>query len=163
MSFTNQIIRDMGASTQLIGISSIIYMISGVCWAKFASTDFCIRLRPKFWIPLVFCINAAYCILVPMMTSIWPIFLLQILPGMSTGILFSYLTSEAMQSVPAMKKSTALGFFQAVYALGMTTFPMIAGRITAASNMMMAYRFLSGTCIAAAICAMIYYTMLKHR
>ena len=47
----------------------------------------------------------------------------QVLPGMATGILFSYATSEAMQGVPGEQRSTAMGFFQAVYAVGMTTFP----------------------------------------
>ena len=53
---------------------------------------------------------------------------------------FSYLTSEATQE----SKSTAMGFFQAVYALGMTLFPMICGNIVSHFSMLYAYLFLAG-------------------
>lgn len=153
MSFTTQIIKDLGASTVTLGMSSIIYMLSAVWWAKFASTDLCARLSPRTWIGLVFCTTAAYCLLVPASSSILLICLLQILPGMATGILFSFLTSEAMKGVPGEKRSTAMGFFQAVYALGMTVFPIICGRIAGAASMRTAYLFLAAACLTAAAAA----------
>lgn len=156
MSFTTQIIKDLGADTLTVGMASIIYMVSAVFWAKFASKDICTRIGAQVWIPLVFIINMIYCVAVPNSGSILLICCLQILPGMSTGILFSYLTSEAMQGIPAEKKSTAMGFYQAVYALGMTVFPVVCGKILKAYSMKMAYYLLAGTCVAAALGAWVY-------
>lgn len=158
MSFTTQIIRNLGADTMMIGISSIIYMFSAVLWAKFASTELCSRWPACNWIILVFCTTAVYCILVPMSTSILMVCILQILPGMATGILFSFLTAEAMKGVPAEKKSTAMGCFQAVYALGMTVFPVICGKIAEIVSMSAAYMFLAAICLAAALSFSIYIT-----
>ena len=153
MSFTTQIIKNLGADSLTLGMASIIYMLSAVGWSKFASTDLCARMSPAKWIPLVFCITAAYCVLVPMSGSIGLICLLQILPGMATGILFSFLTSEAMKGIPPEKKSTAMGCFQAVYALGMTVLPMVCGKIAGGWSMGAAYLFLAAVCAVAAVAA----------
>lgn len=157
MSFTNQILKDCGASDGLVGISSIIYMVSAVCFSAIASSKFCERQGPKFWIPAVLTLLAVYCILVPSVGSVPAIMALQILPGMAIGILFSYATSEAMRGIPKEKKSTAMGFFQAVYAIGMTTFPMFTGKIASAGGMESGYLLLAGIAAAGIVISKLYY------
>lgn len=156
MSFTTQVIKDMGASTTMVGIFSIVYMLSSVFFAKFSSTDLCLRLTTRRWIPIVFGTTALYCFLVPRMPNYWCILPLQVMAGMTSGILYTYLTGEAMRGIPAEKKSTALGFFQAVYALGMTILPMVSGKIADSFDMKSAYLFLSVLCVVAGISAIGY-------
>ncbi len=162
MSFTTQIIKDLGASTQMVGISSIIYMLSSVCFAKFSSTEMCLRVTTKRWIPIVFGTTALYCFLVPRMPNYWCVLPLQILPGMATGILYSYLTGEAMQGISKEKKSTAMGFYQAVYALGMTLIPMVSGKMAAMFDMKAAYLLLAVICLCAGIGASMYYQSIRR-
>ena len=50
----------------------------------------------------------------------------------------------------------AMGFFQAVYALGMTLFPMICGNIVSHFSMLYAYLFLAVICFIAASISFIY-------
>lgn len=88
---------------------------------------------------------------------------LQVLPGMATGILFSYATSEAMKGVPEEKRFTAMGFFQAVYAIGMTAFPMFTGSIVSAGGMEAGYLVLAGIAAAGIIIAKVYYHREKGR
>lgn len=159
MSFTNTIIREYGASDGMVGISSVIYMISAVGFAALASSKFCERKGPKFWIPTVLLVVAIYCILVPAAGSAERIMMLQVLPGMSTGILFSYATSEAMKDVPRIKKSTAMGFFQAVYAVGMTVFPVFTGKIAGVSGMQQAYLVLAIIALVGSAGAVCYYRL----
>lgn len=109
MSFTTQIIKNLGTNSMSIGLSSIIYMLLAVCFAKMASSDVCMKLGVRTCITVTFLTTALYCALVPQCSSVYMIFVLQILPGMATGILFSYLTSEAMKYVPQESKSTAMG------------------------------------------------------
>ena len=56
-----------------------------------------------------------------------------------------------MKYVPQESKSTAMGFFQAVYALGMTLFPMICGNIVSHFSMLYAYLFLAVICLLSVI------------
>ena len=157
MSFTNQILKELGASDGIVGISSVIYMISSVGFAAFAASGTCSRKGPKFWIPLVFAVVASYCILVPAAGSIPVLLLLQILPGMSTGILFSFATSEAMRDIPADRKSTAMGMYQAVYAVGMTTFPIFTGALATRKGILTGYLLLAGIALLGGIGAVMYY------
>ena len=50
--------------------------------------------------------------------------------------------SGSMLGIPKEKRSTAMGFFQAVYGVGMTIGPMIAGAVRDASGMPASYYFL---------------------
>ena len=157
MSFTNQILKELGASDGIVGISSVIYMISSVGFAAFAASGTCSRKGPRFWIPLVFAVVASYCILVPAAGSIPVLLLLQILPGMSTGILFSFATSEAMRDIPADRKSTAMGMYQAVYAVGMTTFPIFTGALATRKGILTGYLLLAGIALLGGIGAVMHY------
>lgn len=156
MSFTNQILKSLNADSIIIGMSSIIYMISAVLSAAFASSKLCARKGPVFWIPFVFVLVSVYCILVPL-AGIKLIFVLQILPGMSTGVLLSLITSESMKEADVCTKSTAMGMFQAVYAIGMFIFPIIAGEIANAYSMKTAYFVLAIVSLSASSLSLIYY------
>ncbi|MCM3030777.1 MFS transporter [Niallia sp. MER 6] len=156
MSFTNQVIQELGAKNMEIGFSSIIYMISAVFFAKLASTKFLELLTKKQWIYSSFLLLGIYCLLVPQSSSVLMVCFLQLIPGMGTGILFSLLTSEALQSIPQQKRSTAMGFFQAVYAVGMTTFPIISGSVYEHVSMKAAFIFLAGTCFIPFIISLVF-------
>lgn len=149
MSFTNQIIKGLGASAFVIGLSSLIYMLSSVCFAKIGSSPLCNKLCKATWITLSFVLLAAYCFFVPMATTFWLILGLQIIPGISTGILFSFLTAEAMQGVSRRVNSTAMGLFQAIYAIGMTLFPIVVGYLSKIYSLGFAYAVLGGIALFA--------------
>lgn len=156
MSFTNQVLGDLGASNMIIGISSIIYMISSVVFSALSSRN-TFKGAPRVLIPTVLVIIATYCILVPTVNSIPIIMLLQILPGTSSGILFSCATSEAMKEVKPFQKSTAMGFFQAFYAIGMTTFPMLTGKLATNYSMSTGFFVLAGIAIFGCLVAVYFY------
>ena len=156
MSFTNQVLGDLGASNMIIGISSIIYMISSVVFSALSSRN-TFKGAPRVLIPTVLVIIATYCILVPTVNSIPIIMLLQILPGTSSGILFSCATSEAMKEVKPFQKSTAMGFFQAFYAIGMTTFPMLTGKLATNYSMSTGFFVLAGLALFGCVVDVCFY------
>lgn len=157
MSFTTQILKNLGASTLLIGLSSIIYMLSAVTFSALASFPCFTKKGPAFWIPGVFILLGAYCFLIPLVTPYVLILSLQLLPGLATGILFSYITSEAMKGIKPQVKSTAMGFYQAVYAIGMTLIPLFTGNMVSRFSMKTAYFSLAGLAAAGCIISLIYY------
>ena len=154
MSFSMQIVTSLGGSLKEVGIASTIYMISAVLWAKFSSTKQCERISVKGLIPAVFVMNAVYLLLMPEVNQISQIYVLQILPGMATGLLFSSLTAEAMKGIAPEVKSTAMGLYQTIYAVGMTLLPMLGGAVVQNESMRMAYRVFAGICLAATILAL---------
>ena len=156
MSFTTQVMKDNGGTATFIGIASVIYMLASVVTSMLAGTRICTGPGWKFWVPLTFLLVAAYCLIVPLTHTLWVFLLLQLIPSISTGILVSFLIAESMVGVPAEKNSTALGFFQAVYAIGMTGLPIVMGAVVDASSMFMGFAVLALTAVIAAVCAVIY-------
>lgn len=131
-------------------------MISSVVFSALSSRN-TFKGAPRVLIPTVLVIIATYCILVPTVNSIPIIMLLQILPGTSSGILFSCATSEAMKEVKPFQKSTAMGFFQAFYAIGMTTFPMLTGKLATNYSMSTGFFVLAGIAIFGCLVAVCFY------
>jgi MFS family permease len=140
MSFTTQIIQSLGASNLLIGFSTIFYMACAVLFAKLGTTSYIKQ------------INKHLIILIP------AIIFLQIIPGISTGILFSLVTSLAIQTVPTHLKSSGMGIFQAIYAIGMTLFPILTGFIHSHFSIQLAFLSLSTIAI---LTASLYHMMIK--
>ncbi len=157
MSFTTKILEDLGATSILIGCSSIVYMICAVIFSRLSSCKLCENLGPKICIPFIFFILSFYCVLVPIINNLFIILTLQIIPGMATGILFSYITSEAMKDIPLDKKSTSMGFFQAIYALGMTIIPILIGNIAEYFSIKYSYFTLAFLCYLASASSIFYY------
>lgn len=163
MSFTNQIVKQLGASGFQIGMNSIIYIVAAVISSYFSTSKLALKRGPKFWVPLVLVCICIYCLVVPNSASITYIYFAQILMAMSTGILFSFCTSEAMKNVDQNKKSTAMGYFQAIYAVGMTIIPALTGIISHNYNMSTAYYFMGAVSIIGFMGAIYFYKFRNNK
>ncbi len=157
MSFVTQAAQARGATSLQIGICSIIYILAAVLSSYYAASKSAQKRGARFWIPAILVCLVLYCVLIPNLPSVEWIYVAQILSGLSTGVLFSFCNSEAMQSVPEGKRSTAMGFFQAVYAVGMTTFPVLTGAVTGAFSLRSAFYGLAGVAAVGLTGALLYY------
>lgn len=156
MSFTTQIAKDLGANGFQIGLCSIIYILTAVGSSFFAATRLFRRVKVSVWIPAILLCLAVYCVLIPNLPSVEWIDAAQILSGLSTGILFSLCTSEAMRGIPPEKHSSAMGFYQAIYAFGMTAFPVLAGAISGSFGIRNAFYCLAAAAAAGLLIMIVY-------
>jgi predicted MFS family arabinose efflux permease len=159
MSFTTQVAKSRGADGSQIGVCSILYILVAVLSSCAATTKAFRRIRVSIWIPAILDCLTIYCLLVPNLPSVGWIDAAQVLSGLSTGILFSLCTSEAMKNVPPEKHSSAMGFFQAVYALGMTLFPILTGTISSRFGIRTAFYCLAAIAVFGLITAVGYYRL----
>lgn len=157
MSFTAQAARLIGATEWEIGMCAVVYIIAAVLSSYFAASEFAARIGAKVWVPLSSLALACYCILVPQAPTALAFYGVQIFAGISTGVLFSYCTSEAMQEIPQTKRSTAMGYHQALYAIGMTLMPVITGRIVEGYDMATAFYFLAVTSLVGVVISLNFY------
>lgn len=157
MSFTTQVAKSLGANGFQIGVCSIIYILTAVVSSFFVTTKSFRKIKVSVWIPAILTCLAAYCVLIPNLPNVEWIDAAQILSGLSTGILFSLCTSEAMKRVPEEKHSSAMGFYQAVYALGMTVFPALVGAIGGSFGIRNAFYFLAAVAEAGFLIMVVHY------
>jgi len=157
-SFTTQIVEDRGGSPTIVGLSTIAFMASSVCFARIGSTQpFIKRFSKQSLVPAIFFLYTAYVIMVSHVNSIVAILCLQIIPGIAFGILLGILTTEAMSEVPQEKKSTAMGAYQSIYAIGMTMLPAMSGRIAEFHSIGRAFIALGCITFTAMIVSFVYY------
>lgn len=152
MSFTNQVIKEIHAPTYAEGLSSIIYMCSAVLFARLTSSKYIEKFSDRSILIVSYFLLALYCFAIPLARKIYLIYLLQIIPGVGTGILFAILNAAAISNVPQKSLSTATGVFQSIYALGMTLFPIFAGQLRTQYSMTVSFQVMGilallGDCI----------------
>ncbi len=143
MSFTVQAVKELGAASRQVGITSVIYIVMAVVFSFLSSRPFFIKLGHERVIPAGIVCQILYCVLVPKAENIYMIYGCQVLAAAAMGFLFTSLTSESMKGVPEHFYSTAMGIFQAVYAVGMTVFPILVGVIRESFGLAGGYYFMA--------------------
>ncbi len=147
-SFTLNRIIEKGGNYSLVGISSILNILSAMLISFYVSTSLASKLSSRFYINLFFIILSFYCILVMKTNSVIIIVLSQLLAGSSNGVLSAYITSEAVLDIEESKKSSAIGFYQSVYSIGTLLYPIIFGRLSYYFSIEIAFLFLSISAIS---------------
>lgn len=143
MSFTIQAVKELGATGRQVGITSVVYIIMAVIFSFLSSRSFFIKLGYKRVIPVGMICQILYCMLVPSAGNIYAVYECQVLAAAAMGFLFTSLTSESMKGVPDHFYSTAMGIFQAVYAIGMTVFPILVGVVRGRFGLVGGYYFMA--------------------
>ena len=157
MSFTIQTAKNLGARQWQVGATSIIYIVFAVLFSYLSSRSFFTRIGHTKIVPAGLFVQVLYCMLVPNMNSIYGIYVCQILAAFAMGFLFTSLTSESMRGIPRKYYSTAMGIFQAVYAVGMTAFPVIVGSIGSNLTEQAAFYFMAACLVTGLVAAVIFY------
>ena len=157
MSFTNQVIKEIHAPTYAEGLSSIIYMCSAVLFARLTSSKYIAKFSDRSILIVSYFLLALYCFAIPLARQVYLIYLLQIIPGVGTGILFAILNAAAISNVPQRALSTATGVFQSIYALGMTLFPIFAGQLRTQYSMTVSFRVMGLLALLGGLIVIIFW------
>lgn len=155
-SFTSNYAVSINASQPQLSFMNIMLTVPCLAANFLVSRLIQVRAREKWIVFTGFLLTAAYCILLPSAATILQLYILQILAGIGNAFSLSVLMGMCIQNIPVNKRSAAMGFFQALYGIGMTVGPIIMGFITdyaglAAGFYIMA--LLSGVSAAATIFA----------
>ncbi|WP_295298057.1 DNA translocase FtsK 4TM domain-containing protein [uncultured Brachyspira sp.] len=161
VSFTLNRIKELGGASYLVGIASLLNMFFAIVSAYIASTSFASKRGSKFYVPFSFVLLGLYCVSVILTKNIFVIAASQILSGLSIGMLASYLTSEALIEIDRDKKSSAMGFYQTAYSIGIFIYPIITGKIVEMYSIEIAYIFLTASAVICAFIALLYYRKVK--
>lgn len=127
MSFTTEQAYRIGASDVHVGIISMMYIFSVSCSSYLSSCNFIIKIGPKNCIIYLFMILGIYCILNTLITNIYIFIFIQILAGLASGVIFTWCNSQSLRSAKPYNRSTAIGYFQSFFGMGMTIVPIFAG------------------------------------
>lgn len=123
---------DIGASKESLGWLTLAFMLPHAVATLYGSRLFGRLLGDRGTLILGFAGSALFTILIPSMPTLAALCATQIGNGFMQGLIFPLLLGKSVSGVEPFKRATAMGFYQAVYALGMSGGPFVAGWMSAA-------------------------------
>lgn len=125
--FTPIAARQIGATPFQLGLLTTVSTLPGVLGAVLSGTFFSNRIGDKKTLLSGFLIAAAACVVIPFLKSMVLLYMTQAVAGFSQGTVFPLLMGLTIKNVQERKRATAMGFFQAIYGVGMFTGPLVVG------------------------------------
>lgn len=111
------------------------------------------HLLPRYGLrPLLLCgfaVTALYCLLLPAAGRMAQVYALQALAGVGNSLTIAVLLGGCVQGVEPRFRATAMGFFQAVYGLGMSGGPVLMGVLADRFGLPAAFWAMGGVSLAA--------------
>ncbi len=125
--FVPQYASALGASKAQIGQLAAFAIVPRGLAALLAGNLLARRFKPRVLIALGATLVGAVACLLPFMHSVPLLFLGQLFSGLGNGLQISLLLALCTQTVAPDRKVSAMGFFQAAYAVGMVIGPTLLG------------------------------------
>jgi predicted MFS family arabinose efflux permease len=122
--------KNLGAGNFHLGLLTTITTLPGILSSYLSGSYFSYKFGEKNTVTIGFTLIAISCILVPFIDNLYVLYLNQILNGFSQGMIFPVLMGLSIKNVKPNKRGTAMGFFQAIYGLGMFIGPIFVGTMS---------------------------------
>lgn len=133
--FVPLVAKNLGASFAEIGLLPTIYLLPGILASVLSGTFFRRRLSERSMVAGGFVVMAAGCIVTPFLPDIVSLFTVTAIAGFARGLLFPILMSLGIRDIASNRQATAMGFFQAIYGMGMFMGPLVIGAISGWAGM----------------------------
>ncbi|WP_440837083.1 MFS transporter [Paenibacillus sp. 22594] len=148
----------IGASKESLGWLTLAFMLPHAAATLYGSRWFGRLLGDRGTLLLGFAGSALFTLLIPSMPTLIALCATQVGNGFMQGLIFPLLLGKSVSGVAPFKRATAMGFYQAVYAIGMSGGPFVAGWMSSAYGLKGGF-WLGG--IAAALAALLSWVWIR--
>ncbi len=128
--FTPIAAERIGASAFGLGLLTTITTLPRVVAAALSGSFFAQHFGERRTLAGAFAVLAASCLVIPFITSLPWLYVSQAIGGFATGLILPLLMGLSIKSVREDRRASAMGFFQAIYGLGMVAGPVFTGTIS---------------------------------
>ena len=153
-SFTSSKARSLGASSFLIGLISLSFTLIQVLTSPVVGKKLLKVMKSHSASALGLLLLALSSVVIGFADNPYLLIIGNILAGVGCLILNALFMSLVVRSVSEEKRSTAMGFYQAVYGIGMTVGPLMMGAIVERRGYLPAYKAIGAIMAIGAILAL---------
>ena len=129
LGFTPVVAFNLGATYYQLGIMSMLFVLPQILVSALAGSLLIDKLGERNTLLTGFAINTALSIIIPLVPWLWALYVVQVLNGIGMALTFPLLTGLVIQNVPGQLRNAVMGFFQAVFGLGMILGPILLGTV----------------------------------
>ena len=126
-AFTPIYAQRIGASKEELGILLFAFMVSTMLASLLSGLYARRLLSERLVIFAGFLLITGSLLPIPLASRVGTLYALQVINGFGVGLVYPLLFGLAIQPVSEEQQGTAMGFFQSLYALGMSLGPFISG------------------------------------
>ncbi|HHW49164.1 MAG TPA: MFS transporter [Clostridiaceae bacterium] len=148
--FTPIVAESLGASSAQLGLLSTLSILPGIPAGALSGSYFSNKFGEKKTLFAGFIIAAFSCIAIPFAKSFSVLVITQVIGGFGKGVTLPLLMGLSIKNVEENKRGSAMGFFQAIYGLGMFTGPVAVGFISDIASLNAGFYFTAFICFIAA-------------
>ena len=127
--FTPVYAIQLGADKFSLSLLSLFANVPVALASLFGGRRWSVRYGEKRMVVAGFLLMGIFTFTVPFTHHLWVLMVTQALAGFGRGLSFTLLMGMSIKHMPADKRATAMGFFQAIYGLGMFIGPVLMGII----------------------------------
>ena len=154
--FTPLAAAQMDASQIQLGMLGVLSTAPAIFISPLAGTIMPKKLGASATLVIGFLIAGAGSALVAVSSTLWMLFAVQIAASLGGAIIATLLLGLCIRDISAEKRATAMGFFQAVYGLGMFLGPFVTGHISHGFGLMAAFVFTGAVGLVGAVLSVVF-------
>ncbi len=128
--FTPVAAEAIGANSFQLGLLTSLSTLPGIFAAAMSGSVFAKRLGEVKTVVTGFVICTLSTVVIPYLGSVWVLCVAQVIGGFGRGMILPLLMGLSIKNVEEAKRATAMGFFQAIYGIGMFLGPFAVGIIS---------------------------------
>lgn len=149
--FTINVAKSLGAEGAMLSWLNIILLIPTLIMNYLVTSRLLKRFGGRVLVVAGFVVAGVYCFLVPYAQNLTQLFLLNILAGFASTLTFAVLMGQSVRDIPQPLRAVGMGFYQAVYGIGMTVGPILMGLVIDQSGMGSAFWMMAVVCLGSAL------------
>lgn len=127
--FTPIYAQRIGATKEELGILLFAFMVSTMLASLLAGMYARRPQSERFTILIGYFLVAGALLPIPLVGGLGVLYALQVINGVGVGLVYPLLFGLAIQPFPMEQQGTAMGFFQSLYAVGMSLGPILSGLV----------------------------------
>jgi len=153
--FVPLVATELNATNFQLGMLGVIATLPGLIISPFAG-KLVKKLGIQLSLTISFTLMVIACLAMPVCQAVWQLFALQILNNIGMTAAFTILMGLCIQNILPERRAAAMGFFQAVYGLGMFLGPFIMGWVSHSFGLASAFVLTGGIGILGVIASVVF-------
>lgn len=133
--FTPLLARNLGADEAAMGLLTMLGSLPNIIAPLLCAVVLHRKVGMRRCTLLSFLLLGVSSIALPSAPTMIMLYVWQVVGGLGRGILFVTLMALAIESIPGERRSSAMGFYQAIYGIGMTLGPIVFGAMISPDNL----------------------------
>lgn len=151
--FTVNIAKTLGAQGAALSWLNIAMLVPTLLMNYLVTSRLLKKFSGRILVCSGFSLAALYCVLVPLVSSMTQLYLIQILAGCASTLTFAVLIGQCIRDIVQELRAVAMGIYQAVYGIGMTLGPVFMGLLIDSSSLKTAFFAVAAFSLVSALLA----------